>query len=179
MKIRNGFVSNSSSSSFTCEICGRVETGYDANASEFEFVECENNHLFCDEELIGEAKSLLSIYEDTHDEDDENYDDGYQEIEDMTYNGCSVYPESACPICQFEVSSKPDIKNYLMKKYSVTVDEVFAEVKQKNPRRKKLYENEYVNYVYAKYNIQELELLASLKKEFVTYKTFLEYINEN
>lgn len=29
VKFRNGFVSNSSSSSFICEICGEEESGYD------------------------------------------------------------------------------------------------------------------------------------------------------
>ena len=28
MKIRSGFVSNSSSSSFVCEVCGTSESGY-------------------------------------------------------------------------------------------------------------------------------------------------------
>lgn len=40
MKIRRGFVSNSSSSSFICDVCGRDKTGY----------ECENGHYFCQDE---------------------------------------------------------------------------------------------------------------------------------
>ena len=41
MKIRYGFVSNSSSSSFTCLVCGSTESGMDACASDFDFVECD------------------------------------------------------------------------------------------------------------------------------------------
>ena len=48
MKIRNGFVSNSSSSSFVCNVCGNVESGMDASASDLGMPECVNGHIFCD-----------------------------------------------------------------------------------------------------------------------------------
>lgn len=44
--IRLGFVSNSSSSSFICNICNGTESGYDASLSDFEMVECSNGHTF-------------------------------------------------------------------------------------------------------------------------------------
>jgi hypothetical protein len=52
MKIRSGFVSNSSSSSFTCDICGNTESGYDASAAELGFKRCQNDHTFCEDHLI-------------------------------------------------------------------------------------------------------------------------------
>jgi len=39
MKIRQGFVSNSSSSSFTCDVCGEEVSGYDVCLSEAEMSE--------------------------------------------------------------------------------------------------------------------------------------------
>ena len=42
MKIRNGFVSNSSTSSFICNICGEVEAGMDLSLSDVEMECCEN-----------------------------------------------------------------------------------------------------------------------------------------
>jgi hypothetical protein len=48
MKSRNGFVSNSSSSSFICSVCGSVESGYEASYSEFGWTSCSNNHELCD-----------------------------------------------------------------------------------------------------------------------------------
>ena len=42
MKIRNGFVSNSSSSSFICEVCGQDASGYDMSLSDAEMYECIN-----------------------------------------------------------------------------------------------------------------------------------------
>ena len=51
MKIRLGFVSNSSSSSFTCNICGHTESGWDLPLSEAGFIECSNYHIFCEEHV--------------------------------------------------------------------------------------------------------------------------------
>ena len=154
MKIRTGFVSNSSSSSFICQLCGRQESGWDASYEEFGYVECPNGHVICDEEA--------------YEFDDPNNEYGSGEI-----------PECACPICLFEVSSKSDMKKYLQIKYKVSEIDVFVEVKKQNGRRKKLYDIEYVNYVYNKFDIQEQELLKSLKTEFVEYSFFLEYLRKN
>ena len=46
MKIRNGFVSNSSSSSFVCDITGRSYTEYEASLEDADMYECENGHTF-------------------------------------------------------------------------------------------------------------------------------------
>lgn len=51
MKIRQGFVSNSSSSSFICDICGMTEAGSDCESmSDYGLVECNNGHTFCESE---------------------------------------------------------------------------------------------------------------------------------
>lgn len=163
MKVRIGFVSNSSSSSFVCEICGRTESGFDASYQDFAFVRCPNEHLICSEEA----------YESEQVDCDEDECDGCER--DYCPDDADI-PEDACPICLFEVSSKPDIKKYLFKKYGVPEDEVFAEVKKKNGRRKKLYDSEYVNYVYEKEGVTERALLDSLKQTFGSYGKFLEYL---
>ena len=52
MKFRTSFVTNSSSSSYVCEICGRSETGFDMGLSDCEMMECVNGHIFCCEEAL-------------------------------------------------------------------------------------------------------------------------------
>ena len=55
MKTRLYFVSNSSSSSFVCEICNHSEVGYDGPQS-VGMVCCENDHTFCEEHLMEGAE---------------------------------------------------------------------------------------------------------------------------
>lgn len=52
MKIRKGFVSNSSSSSFICDVCGQDVSGYDMSLSDAEMYQCENGHTFCEDHAI-------------------------------------------------------------------------------------------------------------------------------
>ena len=52
MKIRTGFVSNSSSSSFVCDFCGEEQSGMDLCLREAGMVECVNGHIFCEAHAI-------------------------------------------------------------------------------------------------------------------------------
>lgn len=54
MKIRNGFVSNSSSSSFICDVCGHSTSGWDMSTEEAGMYECINGHTFCEDHLVSE-----------------------------------------------------------------------------------------------------------------------------
>lgn len=47
MKIRKGFVTNSSSSSYICDYCNRAEVGYDLTIEDADMYECENGHVLC------------------------------------------------------------------------------------------------------------------------------------
>lgn len=56
---RIGWVSNSSSSSFICDVCGCAESGYNASASDFDmtyFEEC--GHTVCDSEYTKDVTKL-------------------------------------------------------------------------------------------------------------------------
>jgi hypothetical protein len=153
MKIRKGFVSNSSSSSFICEICAHTETGYDQSPTELGFVQCVNEHIFCEEHLLQDAAT-----EDLIDTDD---------------NG-EVYPERCCPICQFKEYSQGELSIYLREVYGIDRDVVFAEIKKLNKRRKKLYDYEYIEYVFKQFNLTDDMILAELKNKYITYQNFME-----
>jgi hypothetical protein len=92
MKIRLGFVSNSSSSSFICDVSGHVEAGMDLSMSDAEMVECVNNHTFMEEYICGKIHP------------DDRVDDWRYEV-----------PENKCPICTMKTISNSDLLNYILK----------------------------------------------------------------
>ena len=64
MKIRTKLVSNSSSSSFICDVCGDTITGWDSEYDEDVWT-CVNGHNLCDEDILdstSEDPEFLAIY---------------------------------------------------------------------------------------------------------------------
>ena len=183
MKFRKDFVTNSSSSSFVCEICGYSTGGFDMSLREAEMMECVNGHVFCCEhalerpnkrdmiKLIMENEWNKLTEEELMDmEEDVSFDDY------CTEGGYYDVPECVCPICQFIEYSEYDLSAYLLKEYKVSRDLVFEEVKQLNKRRKKLYESEYITYVCKEFNLNPAEIVGGWKEKFGTYKAFKSYL---
>jgi len=86
MKIRNGFVSNSSTTSFTCDSCGGTEAGMDLCLREVEMVECAAGHCIHMSCLDGLSKETGIDYEMAEDKYGEEL-------------------LSNCPFCEFHVIS--------------------------------------------------------------------------
>jgi len=164
LKYRLGFVSNSSTSSFVCEICGASEAGMDASPTDFDMIECDNGHTICQEEALDGWEEAKEKRDEEHEEDDGYYDD-------------SLLPSTHCPICLFEVPSMPDIESYFVKEYGIPKEEVFAEVKKLNPRRKKLYPHEYNEYVMKAKDLRIEDVLNMLKAKYNgSYEEFSKYL---
>lgn len=156
MKIRKGFVSNSSSTSFTCEVCGKTESGWDSlSMEEYGFYSCEEDHTICEDCLEKEP-----------------------ELKDNIYIG-ACFDSEECPICQFEIISELDLKLYLKKLYKHTEEEVLSEIKKINKRRKKVYRSDYINYSLQFENLQILDVHKEIRERFSSYKQFMEFLNEN
>ena len=134
MKIRKGFVSNSSSSSFICEVCGDVESGYDASPHELGFAQCQNGHVFCQSHIKSmteeKAKAILKkikaddryvceefLAQEEADQIQELMELNISEFSSSTMGdyGYDELPEELCPICSLEALSDSDILTYILK----------------------------------------------------------------
>ncbi len=152
MKIRNGFVSNSSTTSFTCCACGEVAAGMDLSLSDIGWYECDNEHNICPSDLL----------EDVPESD----------AEEWRYH----IPESCCPVCKFAIFTAKDLANYLEHTTIITRASVFAVVKQANKRRKKLYDNEYVMYACEQMGVTRETIITAIRAKFTTYRDFGKFL---
>jgi hypothetical protein len=157
MKTRQGFVSNSSTSSFICVVCGEKYTGYDASPSEFDCAECMNYHIMCNEHL--EDMPELSEAE---------------ELELAEGEG-SIHT-SQCPVCRLEIYAEDEMAKYLEKTRGVSREDVFAKVKAMNKRRRKLYNAEYISHVCEKFELNDDILMKEVKEKFGTWDKYSAFI---
>ena len=150
MKIRKGFVSNSSSSSFVCDICGTSEGGYDANARDVGMINCENGHTFCEghfvitadmrDRLATRMKKEGEVSPEEIDEFLEAWDseqpkseyavrsllEDYSGFEDISYE----LPAEMCPICNMTNITGDAIISYI-DKFIITKKEVINQIRSK------------------------------------------------
>lgn len=112
MKFRTGFVSNSSSSSFVCEVCGDTFESWDEGISHFGLVLCyQEDHLFCEDHRINpNSDGSYTTYE--------------EEGEDTRIDS------KHCPICQMKTITDHMVLMYLLKKYDLKYTEVQDEMRE-------------------------------------------------
>jgi len=155
MKTRNGFVSNSSTTSFICDICGETYTGWDACPQDdtYDCSLCENEHIICNSHLTSEVEYTRGDF------------------------GDKVISAKDCPICNFTTYAEREMVIYLEKTRGIKKEEVFDKVKAINKRRKKLHNAEYVTYVCEKFSLTDEILLKEIKDKFNDYDAYKQFIH--
>ena len=126
MKIRSGFVSNSSSSSFVCEVCRHTESGYDVSLSEMEMCECEAGHCFCESHKLDNpqliAKAIAGLKKRGLINEDHELEEEFNNYE---------VPTELCPLCALKEISLEDKYAYLKHKYGETNESIKSEIQTK------------------------------------------------
>ena len=108
MKLRKGFVSNSSSSSFVCDICGGIESGWDLSYSDVDMTECSKGHCFHYGCLSKKDKAIIEA--------------GVKGEED-------IIPTELCPVCQLRVVSDNLVQKFLRMKSGKSLDQLGDDIR--------------------------------------------------
>lgn len=111
MKIRTGFVSNSSASSFICVVCGHEDGGFEVCLSDIGMVECEHGHTF---------HPYCTKYEKQIKEALEDDKFGYSDVS-----------SEFCPVCKMEILAEDEVIKYILNSRGINLDEIGKEIKEK------------------------------------------------
>uniref|UniRef100_A0A6M3JZJ8 Uncharacterized protein n=1 Tax=viral metagenome TaxID=1070528 RepID=A0A6M3JZJ8_9ZZZZ len=118
MKIRLGFVSNSSSSSFICDISGREESGWDISLNDIGMYQCQNGHTIDEKYVDLEGEEYESIIKRDAEKWMEEYGDENSDIENVIDDIKSEFryelPPKFCPICQMKNFTHRDLRAFLI-----------------------------------------------------------------
>lgn len=177
MKKRNGFVTNSSSSCFICQITGREESGMGMSRYDAEMEQCVNGHLFDNDYLISveepseqdmlnvlieNSKEQLKKYLkwSTEQPDNKQYkawvEDERKHIEEL---------ENADSIDDFEDEYDDLISDSGVPDYQCPICQFMYGVPE-----------DLFAYMLKEYRIDKQDLLSGIKDRFGTYRKFLDYV---
>jgi len=123
MKVRTCFVSNSSSSSFICDVCGREDGGMDACLSDVDMEMCENGHILCTHHIINTDVPFDAL----------NYKGSmthYDNLKAYMDDDAEDIPAFCCPICtSMQVVSDRDRNKYLLKISGKSYEQIDNDIK--------------------------------------------------
>lgn len=152
MKIRDGFVSNSSSSSFVCDICGENNYGDSENPEEIGFSTLTCGHTICKSKLLKISgkeyiKCVKEYFEGRlklFEKDKWYYTDTLKFLEKINQvtkkveasyilrnntDYTNIWKE--CPICTNKILLPKDKLNYLLVKLNIDETELTKEIQEK------------------------------------------------
>ena len=182
MKVRKGFVSNSSSSSFVCDVCGNDYSGMDACLEDAMMYECSNGHTFCEHHLeefiktipFDEIKFLISSFmkEQLNNCDKERREELVGMIailDDFTLENKKNYvPE----MLEFLSEHTAKICGSWNER---TIPEIICPICGGNTN---LTDKNVIDYMCYTYDVTKEEILEKFKKEFPSVYKFYNHIGK-
>ena len=154
MKIRTNFVSNSSTSSFVCNVCNEIESDSDLSFRDTTFLRCENGHTFCPSHKIGKREDKESVSNDIirirhwitqysleeyevkklqamSDKELREWWDEDDLSDELKYEFSGQVFEAECPICTLNALESKDLLSYILKRDKTTKEELTKEISSK------------------------------------------------
>ena len=175
MKIRSKYVSNSSSSSFICNVCGNLEYGFDIGLSEVGMVTCGRGHVLC----TGHAQDGRYDASAIHSEIKRVIESGYTDF--------AEYLDAAWPSWDADLTAAPP---------NASIDEVFPEFLDTDEFWENLYidgvvdtiptvccpicsmnyieKADLLNYAMQKLHTTREELTNEIKGKYSNYEQFMQ-----
>lgn len=178
MKIRTGFVSNSSSSSYICEICGSVMEDDD------DMVTCERQHTFCVYHLKHAlfSKEIVSAYvarsESLPDDSKQELIRLIRAVDPSTFNRLrgSLYSKSDNPTLH-QIDVLLDDLGYNVELWHLREDLPPEYCPICNIEV--ITDSDLINYFTASTRMSRNDVIAAVKRRFNNYETFNNYLQEN
>ena len=143
MKFKQGFISNSSSTSFTCDFCGSSESGWDSSLSDCCMYQCINDHTVCygheiedldaipEEEKQEWLEKKFKYYEYDKDKIKDLYSKySFNELLDQ-FEFDYYIPTKYCPLCKMKKVTDTELLDYILKVFSKKRSKVLEEIKDK------------------------------------------------
>ena len=176
MKVRTGFVSNSSSSSFICDVSGGIESGYDMSVEEAGMYSCERGHTFDRSYAVYESMEHLPV-----------------EVKNKLVAKFQVsFPYDNRPREEREKEYNENFKKFLEETSQEELDRMWEDEEYDEDARcgyevpremcpicsfKELSLDDVKLYLYKKLGKTNEEVMAEIKETFKDYTEFNKYIN--
>lgn len=178
MKKRSGFVANSSSSSYICDVCGETKAGMDMSLSDAYMLQCVNGHIFCEDHAIGDIPKYpskqnaieqltrnIDFYR-SYSKKNNNYKEILKEKEKLLSQINSTKEKDWDDFCK-----KMDIGNELDYYWREDVPKKHCPICSLDS----ITNNMKLTYLISKFGINQEELEKEIKSNFSDYDELMKY----